>query len=75
MLATAMYVLDNTDFLPEPGWQMGYDNWAASANLSLQSGAHASLIVACVQFRSGNRGGERIHVTGIKRARLFALIA
>jgi len=34
MLGTAMYVLDNTDFLPEPGWQMGYDNWAASANLS-----------------------------------------
>jgi len=34
MLGTSMYALDNTDFLPEPGWQMGFDNWAASANLS-----------------------------------------
>src|SRR5690242_9364972 len=27
MLAMSMYVLDNSDFLPEPGWQMQYDNW------------------------------------------------
>jgi prepilin-type N-terminal cleavage/methylation domain-containing protein len=33
MLAMQMYVLDNTDFLPEPGWQMNYDNWVASGGL------------------------------------------
>jgi prepilin-type N-terminal cleavage/methylation domain-containing protein len=27
MLAMSMYVLDNADFLPEPGWQMQYDSW------------------------------------------------
>ncbi len=27
MLAMSMYVLDNGDSLPEPGWQMDYDNW------------------------------------------------
>jgi prepilin-type N-terminal cleavage/methylation domain-containing protein len=27
MLAMSMYVLDSGDFLPEPGWQMEYDNW------------------------------------------------
>jgi prepilin-type N-terminal cleavage/methylation domain-containing protein len=27
MLAMSMYVLDNGDFLPEPGWQLDYDNW------------------------------------------------
>jgi prepilin-type N-terminal cleavage/methylation domain-containing protein len=35
MLATAMYVLDSNDFLPEPGWQMEYDNWVANKGLSL----------------------------------------
>jgi prepilin-type N-terminal cleavage/methylation domain-containing protein len=34
MLATALYSVDNTDYLPEPGWQVGYDSWAASANFS-----------------------------------------
>lgn len=34
MLATAMYSTDNNDVLPAPGWQMGYDTWACSANLS-----------------------------------------
>jgi prepilin-type N-terminal cleavage/methylation domain-containing protein len=33
MLAMHMYVLDNTDYLPEPGWQMQYDNWIASGGL------------------------------------------
>jgi prepilin-type N-terminal cleavage/methylation domain-containing protein len=33
MTGMQMYVLDNTDFLPEPGWQMQFDNWAACANL------------------------------------------
>ncbi|HXS69043.1 MAG TPA: prepilin-type N-terminal cleavage/methylation domain-containing protein [Candidatus Polarisedimenticolia bacterium] len=33
MLGMHMYALDNSDFLPEPGWQMNYDNWVASANL------------------------------------------
>jgi prepilin-type N-terminal cleavage/methylation domain-containing protein len=27
MLAMSMYVLDNSDFLPAPGWQMEYDCW------------------------------------------------
>jgi prepilin-type N-terminal cleavage/methylation domain-containing protein len=32
MLAMSMYVLDNSDFLPEPGWQMQYDSWATSGD-------------------------------------------
>ena len=35
MLGTAMYVLDNSDFLPPPGWQMQYDCWAVSQNMPL----------------------------------------
>lgn len=34
MLGAAMYVLDNNDFLPAPGWQMQFDNWAASGGLA-----------------------------------------
>ena len=34
MLASQLYCTDSNDFLPEPGWQMNYDNWAASANLT-----------------------------------------
>jgi prepilin-type N-terminal cleavage/methylation domain-containing protein len=34
MLAMSMYVLDNSDFLPEPGWQMQYDNWVASGGMT-----------------------------------------
>ncbi len=33
MLAMQMYVLDNSDFLPEPGWQMQYDNWIACGGM------------------------------------------
>ncbi|HEX9047201.1 MAG TPA: prepilin-type N-terminal cleavage/methylation domain-containing protein, partial [Verrucomicrobiae bacterium] len=33
MLATTMFCTDNNDYLPSPGWQMDYDNWAAAANL------------------------------------------
>jgi prepilin-type N-terminal cleavage/methylation domain-containing protein len=33
MLAMSMYVLDNSDFLPEPGWQMDYDNWVTGGTL------------------------------------------
>ncbi len=33
MLGMIMYAGDNGDILPAPGWQMNYDNWAASANL------------------------------------------
>jgi prepilin-type N-terminal cleavage/methylation domain-containing protein len=33
MLGMSMYVLDNFDFLPEPGWQMQYDNWITCANM------------------------------------------
>jgi prepilin-type N-terminal cleavage/methylation domain-containing protein len=32
MLAMSMYVLDNSDFLPEPGWQMQYDSWATGGD-------------------------------------------
>jgi prepilin-type N-terminal cleavage/methylation domain-containing protein len=32
MLAMSMYVLDNSDFLPEPGWQMEYDCWVTGGN-------------------------------------------
>jgi prepilin-type N-terminal cleavage/methylation domain-containing protein len=33
MLGMSMYVLDNLDFLPEPGGQIQYDNWAACGGL------------------------------------------
>lgn len=32
MLGMSMYVLDNGDFLPEPGWQMDYDNWVTGGS-------------------------------------------
>jgi len=34
MLAAAIYCTDNNDFLASPGWQMNYDNWVTSANLT-----------------------------------------
>jgi prepilin-type N-terminal cleavage/methylation domain-containing protein len=34
MLGMSMYVLDNQDFLPSPGWGLNNDCWAASANLT-----------------------------------------
>ena len=34
MLATHLYSQDLNDILPAPGWQMGYDTWACSANLA-----------------------------------------
>ena len=34
MLATAIYCTDSNDRLPSPGWQMNYDNWVTSANLT-----------------------------------------
>jgi hypothetical protein len=33
MLATQIYCTDSNDVMPAPGWQMGYDNWAASGAL------------------------------------------
>jgi prepilin-type N-terminal cleavage/methylation domain-containing protein len=33
MLAMSMYVLDNLDVLPAPGWGTGADCWAASKNI------------------------------------------
>jgi prepilin-type N-terminal cleavage/methylation domain-containing protein len=33
MLAMSMYVLENGDFLPEPGWQMDYDNWVTGGTM------------------------------------------
>ncbi len=32
MLGMSMYVLDNGDSMPEPGWQMQYDNWLTGAD-------------------------------------------
>jgi prepilin-type N-terminal cleavage/methylation domain-containing protein len=34
MLGMSMYVLDNQDFLPAPGWGTGADCWAASRNIN-----------------------------------------
>lgn len=34
MLGASMYVLDNQDFLPAPGWGTGADCWAASKNIT-----------------------------------------
>lgn len=36
MLAAAMYELDNSDFLPEPGWQMQFDSWIVAGGLTGQ---------------------------------------
>ncbi len=33
MLAMSMYVMDNQDFLPAPGWGTADDCWAASKNI------------------------------------------
>jgi prepilin-type N-terminal cleavage/methylation domain-containing protein len=32
LLATHMFATDNQDYLPHPGWSLGYDNWAMAAN-------------------------------------------
>ncbi len=34
MLATQLYCADNNDVLPSPGWEMKFDNWVASANMT-----------------------------------------
>ena len=34
MLAAAMYELDNSDFLPEPGWQMQFDSWIVAGGIT-----------------------------------------
>ena len=34
MLATQLYCSDNIDVMPAPGWQMNYDNWVTSANMT-----------------------------------------
>jgi prepilin-type N-terminal cleavage/methylation domain-containing protein len=34
MLAMSMYVLDNSDYLPPPGWGTADDCWAASKNIN-----------------------------------------
>lgn len=35
MIAGQMYAVDNSDFLPEPGWQMQYDCWAVSGGMPM----------------------------------------
>jgi len=42
MLATHIYCSDSNDIMPAPGWQMGYDTWACSANLSPLAGHTAA---------------------------------
>jgi len=39
MLSTALYCADTSDIMPAPGWQMGFDTWACSANLANLNGA------------------------------------
>ena len=34
MLAVQLYCTDSNDVLPAPGWQMNYDNWVTSANMT-----------------------------------------
>jgi len=34
MLAAQLFCSDNEDVLPAPGWQMNYDNWVTSANMT-----------------------------------------
>ena len=34
MLAVQLYCSDSLDVMPAPGWQMNYDNWVTSANLT-----------------------------------------
>ena len=34
MLANNMYALDNDDFLAPPGWQLGFDSWIVSKNMT-----------------------------------------
>jgi prepilin-type N-terminal cleavage/methylation domain-containing protein len=33
LLGVHMFALDNNDYLPQPGWNMGVDNWASAANM------------------------------------------
>jgi prepilin-type N-terminal cleavage/methylation domain-containing protein len=42
MLATQLYVGDNNDVLPAPGWDMSKDTWACSANISPASASHTA---------------------------------
>lgn len=34
MVANHMYILDNSDFVAEPGWQPEYDNWVTGGNVT-----------------------------------------
>jgi prepilin-type N-terminal cleavage/methylation domain-containing protein len=57
MLATAMYALDNGDFLPEPGWQMGFDSWAVSQNMPLGPYGNAGAYAAGYKVQVGYFNG------------------
>ena len=43
MLAVQMYTTDNNDGLPDPGWFLTYDCWAASANITPTGVPHANI--------------------------------
>jgi prepilin-type N-terminal cleavage/methylation domain-containing protein len=42
MLASNMYATDNNDFLAAPGWQLGFDSWIVSKNMTPLGGANAA---------------------------------
>jgi prepilin-type N-terminal cleavage/methylation domain-containing protein len=42
MLGMSMYVLDNSDYLPAPGWQMNFDSWIVSKDMTPMGGANSS---------------------------------
>jgi type II secretory pathway pseudopilin PulG len=44
MLAMSMYVLDNNDFLPAPGWQMEYDSWLTGGDYNNPNGNIKALL-------------------------------
>lgn len=58
MLAATMYCGDNGDFLPQPGWYLKVDCWAASANLAPLGPVPANLFQQAynkqVNFFTGN---------------------
>jgi prepilin-type N-terminal cleavage/methylation domain-containing protein len=61
LLAAHMYASDNSDYLPDPGWQRQYDSWAAGANMPLAPGPPGQTIATwnmyypqqVASFRSG----------------------
>jgi prepilin-type N-terminal cleavage/methylation domain-containing protein len=56
MLGTAMYALDNFDFLPTPGWTAGTECWAVSKNMPggpTSAAGFAALYAQQIQYFNG----------------------